>query len=151
MRGVRWVSISVVLLPFFQSLTRDADAFLLSPLPQGANHVTPRKDTLGQECICNTVAFRYEIDPSPHCMRSLDTCHELSSHAQIVYGVHHFSECHHSAVFISETVFATKYTSSSRFRSETDSILWPSSQSRRFPRPFHCPAPLRVQVRHRRQ
>ena len=73
MRGVRWVSISVVRLPSFQPLTGDADVFVLGPLPQGANYVTPQKnDTGGQMCNCNTVMFRYEIDPPT---RSLDACY----------------------------------------------------------------------------
>ena len=64
MRGVRWVSICVVLLPSFHSLTGDTDVFVLGPLPQGANYVTPQKnDTAEQKCNCNTVVFRYEIDP----------------------------------------------------------------------------------------
>ena len=56
---------------------------------------------LGQKCNCNTVVFRYEIDP--HCMRSLDAHCQSSSPAQIVYGVHRLSECHNPAVIVLET------------------------------------------------
>lgn len=59
------------MLPF-QSLTGYPDSFVLGPLQQGTNYLTPqRNDQLGKQCDCNTVMFRYEVDPYVHSARGL--------------------------------------------------------------------------------
>ena len=39
--------------------SRSTAAYVLGPLGQGENYVTPQRDSTAQECECNTVMFRY--------------------------------------------------------------------------------------------
>jgi hypothetical protein len=46
-----------------QSLTSSAAVYVLGPLQQGSNYVTPQKNSSSQKCQCNTVMFRCVAEP----------------------------------------------------------------------------------------